>query len=53
MFGLQAVLGERVGKPLADLGPLVGVVDLVAAQAAADPGLRHALRVADGDALRP
>ena len=42
---------QRFREPLPDLGALVGVVDLVAAQALADPGLGHALRVADGDTL--
>ncbi len=42
---------QGVGKPLANLGRLVGVVDLVPADAAADPGLGHALGVAHGDAF--
>src|SRR5262249_31674301 len=35
----------------ADFRFLVDIVDLVAASAPADPSLRHALRVTDGDAL--
>src|SRR5688500_2397296 len=49
--GLQAMLGQRLRKPLPDLGTLVGVVDLVSAQAPADPGLGNALGIADRDAL--
>jgi hypothetical protein len=45
------VLAQRVGEPLAHLRRLVRIVDLVAADAAADPGLRHALGVADRDSL--
>src|SRR5918998_26045 len=45
---LQAVLGQGLLEGLAHVGRLVGVVDLVAADALADPGLRDALRVADG-----
>src|SRR4051812_2656625 len=44
---LQAVLGQGLREGLAHVRRLVGVVDLVAADALADPGLRHALRVAD------
>ena len=47
----QPVLGELLRELLARLRVLVGVVDLVAAVPLADPGLRHALRVADRDAL--
>src|SRR6266508_6010430 len=44
---LQVVPGERLGKQLANLRLFVRVVDLVAAEPPADPGLRHALLVAD------
>src|SRR6185437_3093503 len=46
---LEAVLPERLGEHLADFRGLVGVVDLVAAQALADPGLRDPLGIPDGD----
>jgi hypothetical protein len=45
-------LGQGRGEHVADLGALVGVVDLVAADAAADPRLGHALGVADGECSR-
>src|SRR5512134_5556 len=38
---LQTMLRERFGEPLAHLGLLVGVVDLIAAHPPADPGLGH------------
>src|SRR5439155_23058159 len=47
----QPALGELLREQLAGFRVLVGVIDLVATGAPADPGLRHALRVADGDAL--
>src|ERR1051325_10267689 len=47
----EAVLGELNRELLARLGVLVAVVDLVATQPLADPGLRHALGVADRHAL--
>src|SRR5712692_623732 len=47
----EAVAGERVGEQRAHDGLLVGIIDLVAAGAPADPRLRDPLRVADGDAL--
>src|SRR5581483_8782502 len=50
-LGRQPVLGEFAFELLAGFGILVAVIDLVAADAPADPGFRHALRVADGDAL--
>ena len=49
----EAAPAELLGEHRADRRRLVGIVDLVAAEAAADPGLGHALRVADGDALVP
>src|SRR5580700_12208097 len=42
----QGVLGERFGKQLAHFRVLVGVIDLGAAETAADPRDRHALGVA-------
>src|ERR1700719_4560549 len=42
----QRVFGERVGEQLAHSRMLVGVIDLGAAEAPADPGDRHALRIA-------
>src|SRR5690348_14600647 len=50
-FRAQPLLGEFALEILAGLGVLVAVVDLVAAEALADPRLRHALRVADCNAL--
>src|SRR4029079_3738355 len=49
--GFQPVPGELAFELLAGLRMLVGVVDLVAAEPLADPRLRHALRITDGDAL--
>ena len=48
---LEPVPGKLLLEFLARLRVLVGVVDLVAAEPLADPGLRHALGVADRDAL--
>ena len=45
------MLRQRIGEHAPDLGALVGVVDLVAAEALGDPRLRHALRVADRHAF--
>ena len=45
------MLGERLREPCPDFRPLVRIVDLVAAQAPADPRLGHALRIADRHAL--
>ena len=42
----EAVLRQRVGEYLAHLRPLVGIVDLVAANALADPRLGHTLGIA-------
>src|SRR5205807_1230420 len=47
----ETVLGKLLGEDFAHHRDLVGVVDLVAAETPADPGLGHALCVADGDAL--
>src|SRR4029450_12209302 len=44
---LHPMLGEFPCEQGPDLGRLVGIVDLIAADAAADPGGRHTLRVAD------
>ena len=46
------MLGERVAKPIAHFGGLIGIVDLVAAEPFANPRLRHALRVAQRDGFR-
>src|SRR5262249_22831406 len=48
---LQPVLCQRIAEQRAHLLPLVGIVDLIAAEPAADPSLRHPLRIADRDAL--
>src|ERR1700731_2071672 len=45
----HAVFLQCVAEQLANHLFLVGIVDLIAADAPADPGLRHALRVADRD----
>src|SRR2546422_2403137 len=45
---LEIVLGERLGKQLANRRPLVRIVDLVAAEPPADPGLRDPLLIANG-----
>src|SRR5262249_7137932 len=50
---LHAVLGKLLREHRPDLRPLVGIVDLIAADAPADPGRRHALRVADERNLIP
>src|ERR1700722_18853751 len=43
------VLGQRFAEQLAYHWFFVGIIDLVAADPPADPCLRHALRVADGN----
>src|SRR5688572_3892273 len=48
---LHAVLGQGLAERLAHERRLVGVVDLVATDALADPRLRHALGVANGHDL--
>ena len=45
------MLGEFGREDPPDFGLLVDIVDLIAAAAPADPGLGHALRVADGHDL--
>ena len=47
----EALFRQRLAEGLAHDRRLVGVVDLVAADPPADPGLRDALRVADRDDL--
>src|SRR5688500_12886544 len=47
----KAMPGQRLREHGADLGALVGIVDLVAAEALANPGLRHALSIPDRDDL--
>src|SRR6185437_10681286 len=47
----HAALAQCLGEHLANDGLFVRIVDLIAPEAPADPCLRHALRVADGDSL--
>src|SRR4051812_298486 len=48
---LETPLRQRVPEPLTHPRGFVRVVDLIAAEPARDPRLRHALRVANGHAF--
>src|SRR5262249_3638785 len=47
----EAALAQLIGEHSPHHRHLVGIVDLIAAEAPADPRLGHALRVADGNDL--
>src|SRR5919204_2296797 len=47
----ETLLGELLGEHFAYHRYLVGIVDLITTETPADPGLGHALGIADGDAL--